>query len=264
MATPWLHKSFTGGDPQLAMKTQNSKIAIVTGASRGIGAAIARRLGTDGFTVVVNYAGSAQAAESLVREIENAGGRALAVQADVSDPVAVARLFDTAVKEFGEVDVLVNNAGVMMLSPIANASDELIDREIAINLKGVINGMREAAKRMPKGGRIISFSSSVVGLYQPTYAIYAATKAGVEALTHVLAKELRGREITVNAISPGPTATDLFLKDKPQDVVDHMAKLAPLERLGQPEDIANAVAFLAGPDGSWINGQVIKANGGII
>jgi 3-oxoacyl-[acyl-carrier protein] reductase len=246
------------------MKTQNSKIAIVTGASRGIGAAIARRLGTDGFTVVVNYAGSAQAAESLVREIENAGGRALAVQADVSDPLAVARLFDTAVKEFGEVDVLVNNAGVMMLSPIANASDELIDHEIAINLKGVINGMREAAKRMPKGGRIISFSSSVVGLYQPTYAIYAATKAGVEALTHVLAKELRGREITVNAISPGPTATDLFLKDKPQDVVDHMAKLAPLERLGQPEDIANAVAFLAGPDGSWINGQVIKANGGII
>ncbi len=264
MATPWLHKNFSGGDPQLAMKIPNSKIAIVTGASRGIGAAIARRLGTDGFTVVVNYAGSGQAAESLVREIENAGGRALAVQADVSDPVAVARLFDTAVKEFGRVDVLVNNAGVMMLSPIAAASDELIDRQIAINLKGVLNGMREAAKRMPKGGRIISFSSSVVGLYQPTYAIYAATKAGVEALTHVLAKELRGRNITVNAISPGPTATDLFLKDKPQDVVDHIAKLAPLERLGQPEDIANAVAFLAGPDGSWINGQIIKANGGII
>jgi 3-oxoacyl-[acyl-carrier protein] reductase len=264
MATPWLHKSFRVGDHRLIMKTSNSKVAIVTGASRGIGAAIARRLGTDGFTVVVNYAGSAQAAQSLVREIENAGGRASAIQGDVSDRVAVAGLFEAAETEFGGVDVLVNNAGVMLLSPIAEASDELIDRQIAINLKGVLNGMREAAQRLRNGGRIISFSSSVVGLYQPTYGVYAATKAGVEAMTHVLAKELRGRNITVNAIAPGPTATDLFLKGKPQEVVDHLAKLAPLERLGQPEDIANAVAFLAGPDGSWINGQIIKANGGII
>jgi len=214
--------------------------------------------------VVVNYSGSANAAESLVREIENAGGRALAVQVDVSDRVAVAHLFETAEKEFGDVDVLVNNAGVMLLSPIAEASDELIDRQIAINLKGVLNGMREAANRLRNGGRIISLSSSVVGLYQPTYGVYAATKAGVEAMTHVLSKELRGKNITVNAIAPGPTATDLFLKGKPQEVVNHLAKLAPLERLGQPEDIANAVAFLAGPDGSWINGQIIKANGGII
>jgi 3-oxoacyl-[acyl-carrier protein] reductase len=257
-------EKFWVSDRPLTMKSSNSKVAIVTGASRGIGAAIARRLGTDGFTVVVNYAGSAKAAESLVREIENAGGRALAVQADVSDRVAVARLFEVAEKEFGGVDVLVNNAGVMLLSPIAEASDELIDRQIAINLKGVLNGMREAANRLRSGGRIISFSSSVVGLYQPTYGVYAATKAGVEAMTHVLAKELRGKNITVNAIAPGPTATDLFLKGKPQEVVDHLAKLAPLERLGQPEDIANAVAFLAGPDGSWINGQIIKANGGII
>jgi 3-oxoacyl-[acyl-carrier protein] reductase len=159
---------------------------------------------------------------------------------------------------------LVNNAGIMLLSPIAEASDEVIDRQIAVNLKGVVNGMREAAKRLRNGGRIISFSSSVVGLYQPTYAVYAATKAAVEALTHVLSKELRGRNITVNAIAPGPTATELFLKGKPQEVVDHLAKLAPLERLGQPEDIANAVSFLAGSDGAWINGQVIRANGGII
>jgi 3-oxoacyl-[acyl-carrier protein] reductase len=257
-------QEFYPGDIRLTMRTSNSKVAIVTGASRGIGAAISRRLGSDGFTVVVNYAGSAEAAESLVREIENAGGRSMAVQADVSDSVAVARLFDTAEKRFGGVDVLVNNAGVMLLSPIADASDELIDRQIAVNLKGVLNGMREAAKRLRNGGRIISFSSSVVGLYQPTYAIYAATKAGVEAMTHVLSKELRGRNITVNAIAPGPTATDLFLKGKPQEVVDHLAKLAPLERLGQPEDIANAVSFLAGSDGSWINGQVIKTNGGVI
>src|ERR1700704_5546498 len=152
----------------------------------------------------------------------------------------------------------------MLLSPIADASDELIDRQIAINLKGVMNGMREAAKRLRNGGRIISFSSSVVGLYQPTYAIYAATKAGVEALTHVLSRELRGRNITVNAVAPGPTATKLFLDGKPQQVIDHLTRLAPLERLGQPEDIAGTVAFLAGPDGGWINGQVLRPNGGII
>ena len=246
------------------MKNPFSKIAIVTGASRGIGAAISRRLAADGFCVIVNYAGSADAAESLASEIEKAGSRALAVKADVSDPIAVKTMFDTAEKEFGGADVLVNNAGIMLLSPIAETTDELFDRQIAINLKGVFNGMREAAKRLRSGGRIISFSSSVVGLYQPTYAVYAATKAGVEAMTHVLSKELRGRNITVNAVAPGPTATELFLKGKPQEVIDHLSKLAPLERLGQPEDIANAVAFLAGPDGAWVNGQVLRVNGGII
>jgi 3-oxoacyl-[acyl-carrier protein] reductase len=246
------------------MKKPFSKIAIVTGASRGIGAAISRRLAADGFGVIINYAASADAAESLATEIEKAGSRALAVKADVSDPVAVKTMFDTAEKEFGGADVLVNNAGLMLLSPIAETTDELFDRLIAINLKGVLNGMREAAKRLRSGGRIISFSSSVVGLYQPTYAVYAATKAGVEAMTHVLSKELRGRNITVNAVAPGPTATDLFLKGKPQEVIDHLSKLAPLERLGQPEDIATAVAFLAGPDGAWVNGQVLRVNGGII
>jgi 3-oxoacyl-[acyl-carrier protein] reductase len=246
------------------MKKLFSKIAIVTGASRGIGAAISRRLAADGFGVIINYAASADAAESLATEIEKAGSRALAVKADVSDPVAVKTMFDTAEKEFGGADVLVNNAGIMLLSPIAETTDELFDRQIAINLKGVLNGMREAAKRLRSGGRIISFSSSVVGLYQPTYAAYAATKAGVEAMTHLLSKELRGRNITVNAVAPGPTATDLFRKGKPQEVIDHLSKLAPLERLGQPEDIANAVAFLAGPDGAWVNGQVLRVNGGII
>ena len=246
------------------MKNPSSKVAIVTGASRGIGAAISRRLANDGFGLIINYAGSADAAESLVTEIEKAGGRALAVKADVSDPVAVKTMFDTAEREFGGADVLVNNAGIMLLSPIADTTDELFDRQIAINLKGVLNGMREASKRLRNGGRIISFSSSVVGLYQPTYAVYAATKAGVEAMTHVLSKELRGRNITVNAVAPGPTATELFLKGKPQEIIDHISKLAPLERLGQPEDIANAVAFLAGPDGAWVNGQVLRVNGGII
>jgi 3-oxoacyl-[acyl-carrier protein] reductase len=246
------------------MATRNEKAAIVTGASRGIGAAVARRLAADGFGVIVNFAGRADEAEAQVARIGAEGGSAKAVQADVSDPAAVRRLFDEADALFGGVDVLVNNAGIMQLSTIADADDAFFDRHIAINLKGVFNGMREAARRLRRGGRIISFSSSVVGLYQPTYGVYAATKGGVEAMTHVLANEMRGRNITVNVIAPGPTATDLFLKGKPQELVDRLTKLAPLERLGQPEDIAAAVSFLAGPDGAWINGQVLRANGGVI
>ena len=243
---------------------QNSKTAIVTGSARGIGAAVAERLGKDGFAVVVNYAGSAADAEAEVAKIKDDGGRAIAVRADVSDPAAVKHLFDEATQAFGGVDVLVNNAGVMLLSTIADADDALFDRQVAINLKGVFNGMREAAHRLRPGGRVISFSSSVVGLYQPTYGPYAATKGGIEAMTHVLANEMRGKDITVNAIAPGPTATHLFLDGKPQAAIDHLSHLAPLERLGTPGDIAAAVSFLAGPDGSWINGQVLRANGGIV
>lgn len=242
----------------------DKKVAIVTGASRGIGAAVAERLAAEGYNVVVNFAGNSVAAEVIAAKIEQSGGRAIVVQADVSDASAVANLFDRTEAAFGGVDVLVNNAGVMMLSSIAEAEDKVFDRQVAINLKGVFNGMRQAATRLRSGGRIISFSSSVVGLYQPTYAIYAATKAGVEAMTHVLSKELRGRNITVNAVAPGPTATDLFMDGKSEEVIDHLAKLSPLERLGRPLDIAAAVAFLAGPDGAWINGQILRANGGII
>ena len=246
------------------MSKQTNKVAIVTGASRGIGAAVAERLARDGFTVVVNYAGDAASAEALVRRIEEAGGHALAALADVSEPAAVRRLFDGAETAFGGVDVLVNNAGIMTLANVADTDEAAFDRLIAVNLKGTFNTLREAAARLRAGGRIVNFSSSVVGLLQPTYAAYAATKAGVEAITSILAKELRGRNITVNAIAPGPTATELFLKGKPPELVDRLARLAPLERLGQPEDIAAAVAFLAGPDGGWINGQVLRANGGII
>jgi 3-oxoacyl-[acyl-carrier protein] reductase len=246
------------------MSNASMRTAIVTGSSRGIGAAVARRLAKDGFSVVVNYTGNAAEAESVVGDIKQGGGDALSIQADVSDPAAMRRMFDQAAALSGGVDVLVNNAGVMQLAKISDADDGFFDRHIAINLKGVFNGMREAAKRLRSGGRIISFSSSVVGLYQPTYGVYAATKAGVEAMTHVLANELRGRNITVNAVAPGPTATDLFLKGKPKEVIDHLAKLAPLERLGEPRDIAAVAAFLASPDGGWINGQVLRANGGII
>ena len=241
-----------------------TKVAIVTGASRGIGSAVAERLARDGLAVVVNYSGDAEPAETLARKIEEAGGRAFAARADVSDPAAVRRLFDNTETTFGGLDVLVNNAGVMSLTTIAEADDALFDRTIAVNLKGTFNTLREAASRLRNGGRIINFSSSQVGLLHPTYGIYAATKAGVEAMTSVLAKELRGRNITVNAIAPGPTGTDLFFHGKAQETIDRFVKLAPLERLGLPLDIANAVAFLAGPDGGWINGQILRANGGII
>ena len=246
------------------MPTLNGKTAIITGASRGIGAAVAQRLAADGFAVVVNFAGKAEEAESQVAAIRKAGGSAMAIQADVSSPDAVRALFDGAEKAYGGVDVLVNNAGIMQLKTIAEADDAFFDRHIAINLKGVFNGMREAARRMRNGGRIISFSSSVVGLYQPTYGVYAATKGGVEAMTHVLANEMRGRNITVNCVAPGPTGTDLFLHGKSPELIDRISKAAPLERLGQPTDIASVVSFLAGPDGAWINGQVLRANGGII
>lgn len=246
------------------MSNASRKVAIVTGGSRGIGAAIAERLGSDGFAVVINYAGSAAEAETLAGKISRAGGQAITAQADVSNASAVASMFNTAEAAFGGVDVLVNNAGVMRLAAISEAEDTLFDSQIAINLRGTFNTLREATRRLRNGGRIVNLSSSQTSLLHPTYGIYAATKAAVEAMTQVLAKELRGRNITVNAVAPGPTATKLFLDGKPKDVIDRLAKLAPLERLGEPADVAAAVAFLASPDGGWINGQVLRANGGII
>jgi 3-oxoacyl-[acyl-carrier protein] reductase len=246
------------------MSEMNSRVAIVTGASRGIGASVAERLARDGLTVVVNYSANAAPAEALVRKIEESGGRAIAAQADVTDVGAVRRMFDSAESVFGGVDVLVNNAGIMTLASVADTDDAAFDRLVGINLKGTFNTLREAAKRLRAGGRIINFSSSAVGLLMPTYGIYSATKAAVETMTRVLARELRGRSITANVVAPGPTATDLFLNGKSQEAIDRFAKASPLERLGQPQDIASVVAFLAGPDGGWVNGQVLRINGGII
>jgi len=240
------------------------RVALVTGSSRGIGAAIAERLARDGFAVVVNYAGNEAAAQAVVAKIEAAGGRAVAWRADVADPAAAAAMFDAAEKAFGGIDVLVNNAGIMALNSIAETTDETFDSIVATNLKGTFNTLREAARRMRDGGRIINLSTSVVGLRLATYGVYASTKAAVETLTAILSRELRGRSITVNAVAPGPTATDLFLDGKPPELIERMAKMNPMERLGTPEDIASAVAFLAGPDGGWINGQVLRANGGLI
>jgi 3-oxoacyl-[acyl-carrier protein] reductase len=246
------------------MTEKTSKVAIVTGASRGIGAAVAERLAKDGFTLVVNYSGDVKSAEAVVKKIEGGGGRALAVKADVSDSKAVREMFDKTAATFGGVDVLINNAGIMKLAKIADSDDALFDQQIAINLKGSFNAMREAAKRLRDGGRIVNFSTSVVGTKIETYGIYAATKAAVEIMTTILSKELRGRNITVNAVAPGPVATDLFLTGKSPELIDRLAKMNPMERLGTPEDIASTVAFLVGPDGGWINGQVLRANGGMV
>jgi 3-oxoacyl-[acyl-carrier protein] reductase len=239
-----------------------AKIAIVTGASRGIGHSIAKRLAADGFAVVVNYAGNSTAAQETVDEIRKADGEALAIKADVADPTEVKQLFDKTIEAYGRVDVVVNNAGIMTLSPIAKGDVEAFDKVIATNLRGTFLIFAQAAQHVAEGGRIIAFSSSVLAKSFPTYGPYIASKAGVEGLVPVLANELRGRNITVNAIAPGPTGTELFLSGKSPEQIAQLSKLAPLERLGQPEDIASVVSFLAGPDGSWVNAQILRANGG--
>lgn len=246
-----------------ATQTNPSRVAIVTGASRGIGTAIARRLAADGIAVAINYASSAKEADALVAELTAQGAKAIAVKADVSKAGEVRAMFDITEKALGKVDVLVNNAGVMQPMPIAETDDDTYERTFDINVRGTFNTLREAAARLNNGGRVINFSSTAIALNLPGYAIYNATKSAVESLTHVFAKELRGRDITVNAVAPGPVATELFLKGKTEEQIQNFAKMPPLQRLGQPDDIASVVSFLAGPDSAWVNGQILRANGGI-
>ena len=245
------------------MNTRTQQVAIVTGASRGIGAAIAQRLAEDGYKVAVNYAGNAQEAERTVERLRAAGHTALAVRADVSQADQVRALFDTAERELGKVDVLVNNAGILKTMPLADTTDELFAQTFAINVQGSFNTLREAAARLNDGGRIVNFSTTVVATRLPGYAAYTASKAAVEALTGIFAKELRGRQVRVNAVAPGPVATELFFNGKTQEQIAHYAAMPPLERLGEPEDIAKVVSFLVGPDSGWVNGQVLRANGGL-
>jgi 3-oxoacyl-[acyl-carrier protein] reductase len=248
------------------MDTNTSKVAIVTGASRGIGRAIALRLAQDNIAVVVNYAHRASDAEEVVQAIEAAGGRAIALQGDVANASDCARLFDATEAEYGGVDIVINNAGVIQpgTTMLADTDDALYERIFAINTRGTFNMLRLAATRMRANGRIVNFSSSVIGLALPGYAIYAGSKAAVETFTNIFAKELRGKGISVTAVAPGPTATDLFMEGKTPELVERLGKMAPLERLGTPEDIADTVAFLVGPQGAWVNGQTLRVNGGIV
>ena len=239
-----------------------SKVAIVTGASGGIGRVVAKRLARDGFSIAVHYAGNPAKAEAVVAEIKSGGGKSIAVQADVAKPADVAQLFKQTLEAFGKVDVVVHCAGIMPMLPISGGDVETFDKVIAINLRGSFLVLGQAAQHVPAGGRIIAFSSSVIAKSFPNYGPYIASKAGVEGLVRVLANELRGRNITVNAIAPGPIPTELFLKGKTEAQIEEFRKLPPLERLGQAEDIAGVVSFLAGPDGGWVNAQVLRSNGG--
>jgi 3-oxoacyl-[acyl-carrier protein] reductase len=242
----------------------NSRVAIITGGSRGIGRATAATLAAAGFAVVINYASNQFEADAAVAEITSSGGRAVAVPGDVADEVAMGKLFDAAEGEFGGVDVVVHAAGRMVLGTIVDLDLEVLDSLHRTNIRGTFVVNQQAARRVRAGGAIINFSTSVVGLAFPTYGAYSASKGAIEALTMVLARELRGRDITVNAVAPGPTATDLFLHGKDVETIERLSKQPPLERLGTPEDIANVAAFLASEQGHWVNGQVLRANGGII
>ncbi|WFU91865.1 SDR family oxidoreductase (plasmid) [Rhizobium sp. CC1099] len=242
--------------------SNTSKVAIVTGASGGIGGAVALRLAADGFAVAAHYAGNPKHALEVVKQIEDKGGKAFAVDADITSASAVADMFAKTKSTLGHITSVVHCAGIMPLSTIETGDVALFDKVIAINLRGSFIILGEAAKAIEKNGSIVAFSTSVVATNFPSYGAYVASKAGVESLVRVLANEVRGRNITVNAVAPGPVATPLFLDGKTQQQIDHLSKMPPLERLGQPEDISNVVSFLVGPDGAWVNGQVVRANGG--
>jgi 3-oxoacyl-[acyl-carrier protein] reductase len=244
------------------MNKEMIKTAIVTGGSRGIGQAISLRLAADGFAVVVNYAGNAAKAQETVSAIQANGGKAIAVQGDVSKAEDAAQLFATAKEVFGRIDVVVNSAGSMSMTTINVSNIDAFDKLIAINLRGSFLVLAQAAQHVEKGGRIIALSTSVIAKSFPAYGPYIASKAGVEGLVHVLANELRGREITVNAVAPGPVGTEMFFHGKTVEQVSNIAKMNPMERIGTPAEIASTVAFLAGPDGAWVNSQVLRVNGG--
>lgn len=244
------------------MDTAPTRVALVTGASGGIGRAIALRLAADGQAVAVHYASNRQKAEDVVAEITAAGGRAIPVGADVADEDAMTAVFDEIERTFGGIDVVVNSAGIMILASIADYASDDFDRVIRTNVRGTFVVSQLAAQRVRSGGSIVNVSTSVTRTQFPTYGVYVASKSAVEGMTLILARELRRRDITVNAVAPGPTETPLFLDGKSAEQIANLAAAVPLERLGSPDDIAEVASFLAGR-GRWINGQTVFANGGL-
>lgn len=239
-----------------------AKTAIVTGAAGEIGRAVAKRLAEDGFFVLVNYTGDSAKADEVVNSIKHAGGQAVAIKADIADEAKVALLFERALAATGQIDAVVHCAGVLANFPMIRNDVETFDKVIAVNLRGTFLVLAQAAQHVSDGGRIIALSSSVIAKSTPTYGAYIASKAGVEGMVRVLAHELRGRNVTVNAVAPGPVATQFFLEGKSEELIAQMSKIAPIERLGEPIDVARTISFLAGPDGGWVNAQVIRPNGG--
>ena len=247
-----------------AVQEKQKKVILITGASRGIGAFTASLLAQQGHSIIINYANNDQEANAVVQKIQANGGTATAFKANISHSDEVTQLFDYAIQTYGRLDVLMNNAGIMRLNKIEDVDDETIDQLLAINLKGPLYTMREAAKRLAHGGKIINLSSSVVGMKLETYGVYTASKAAIESLTAILAKELRGKNITVNAIAPGPTATALFLEGKSDELIARLILAAPLERLGTVEDIAAVLDFAVNEGSNWVNAQILRVNGGIV
>lgn len=256
--------SAAASEVQAQQTRANGKAALVTGSSRGIGAATAHRLARDGFAVTVNYVVNKDLADGVVRKIVAAGGKAIAVQADISDPAAVKRLFDEHDRAFGGIDVVVSNAGIMRLAPIRDMTDGDFARMFDVNQRGSFYVLREAARRVRDGGRILALSSSITQLRSPTYGPYAATKKAQDIFVNVLAKELEGRKISVNAVAPGLVNTTLFTDGKTEQQIAGFVQRTPFKRLGEPSDIADVISTLCSGDGGWISGQTIFANGGIV
>ncbi|MDU0202608.1 SDR family oxidoreductase [Paenibacillus sp. MAH-36] len=246
------------------MSNLSGKVAIITGASRGIGREIAELLAKHGAKVVINFASNPTKAEEVVASIKQNGGEALPVQADISRVSDIEQLFQTTLAAYGQIDILVNNAGIMITKPLAVMTEEDFDKQYAINVKGTYFAIQQALKYMNKGGRIINFSTSVAGMMFPTYSAYAGTKGAVEQITRQLTKELGPAGITINAVAPGPVNTELFTIGKSEQQIQGIANLNAFGRLGEPEDIAGAVLFLAGEESRWITGQTIRINGGMV